>query len=288
MDEVVRVALEEQLVVEREVERDRDTVARRDRPALLAAALDEHLVGLELVAEDTEAPAVELLELAGRERGTNGAELLAELRPERGQVRLHVELDGFDVAELDAPRRAARRRSLSRCPSTRAPSTTRRRSGCRSLIPELERACRPSSTTRRTSAISVRNARSGSSDLGPAGEVDGLRPVEHERPPEVVGDEWHVPARVRAGSGRARTRACAARPRPRPRSGAASGGCTSSRGRRGTPRSHASRPPRASARSPAAASATKARVRSTSQRSSGSVASGSSDPHFGSKPATFA
>ncbi len=149
-----------------EVERDRDAVARRDRPALLAATLDEHLVGLELVAEDAEAPAVELLELARRERGAHGAELLAELRPERRQVRLHVELDRLDRRRARPPSRAARRRSRRVCADDVAPSTTSRRSGCRSLIPELERACRPSSTTRRTSAISSRSARSGSATSG--------------------------------------------------------------------------------------------------------------------------
>ena len=178
MDEVVRVAFEEQLVVEREVERDRDAVAGRDRPALLAAALDEHLVRLELVAEDAEAPTLELLELAGRERGANGAELLAELRPERRQVRLDVELDRLDLAELDLLDAELVGDLLEVRRSIRAPSTTSRRSGWRSLIPDVERAWRPSSTTRRTSAISSSSARSGSADLRPAGEVDGLRPVE--------------------------------------------------------------------------------------------------------------
>ena len=53
-----------QLVVERRVERDRDAVVARDRPAVEADALDEHLVRLEHVAVDLEAAAVELLELA--------------------------------------------------------------------------------------------------------------------------------------------------------------------------------------------------------------------------------
>ena len=53
------------------------------------------------MAEDPEAAAVELLEVAGGERGADGAELLAELRPEHRQVRLHVQLRRVDLAELD-------------------------------------------------------------------------------------------------------------------------------------------------------------------------------------------
>ena len=47
-------------------------------------------------------PLSELLELARLQRGADGAELLAELRPEHGQVRLHAQLR-IDVAELDRP-----------------------------------------------------------------------------------------------------------------------------------------------------------------------------------------
>ena len=46
-------------------------------------------------------PSVELLELARGERGPDRAELLAELRAEHRQVRLHVQLGRLDVAELD-------------------------------------------------------------------------------------------------------------------------------------------------------------------------------------------
>ena len=66
----------------------------------LPGPLDEHLLRAELVAGDAEAAAVELLELAGLQSGAHGAELLAEPRPEHGQVRLHPQL-GVDVAELD-------------------------------------------------------------------------------------------------------------------------------------------------------------------------------------------
>src|SRR5207249_12084743 len=72
-----------------------------DRPAFLAAALDDHLVRAELVPVDAEAAAVELLEAPGLERGANGGELLAELRAEDRQVRLHAQLARVDGAELD-------------------------------------------------------------------------------------------------------------------------------------------------------------------------------------------
>ncbi len=72
-----------------------------DRPARLAGALHEHLVCAEVVAEHPEAAALELLELAGRESGTDGAELLAELGAEHRQVRLHVQFGRVDVTELD-------------------------------------------------------------------------------------------------------------------------------------------------------------------------------------------
>src|SRR5207249_5717173 len=72
-----------------------------DRPAFLAAALDDHLVRAELVPVDAEAAAVELFEASGLERGTNGGEFLAELRAEDRQVRLHAQLARVDGAELD-------------------------------------------------------------------------------------------------------------------------------------------------------------------------------------------
>ena len=50
VDQVARTALELELGVEREVERDGQAVLARDRPAFLAVPLDEHLVGAELVA----------------------------------------------------------------------------------------------------------------------------------------------------------------------------------------------------------------------------------------------
>src|SRR5205814_4141270 len=64
VDHVEHLALETQLVVERRVETDRDTVVLGDRPALAAAALDEDLVGRELVSADTDVPVGELRAVA--------------------------------------------------------------------------------------------------------------------------------------------------------------------------------------------------------------------------------
>ena len=90
MDRLACPALELELRIERQVERDRQAVLARDRPAFLASALDDHLLGRELMAVDSQAPAVELLELTGLELRAQGTELLAQLRPEQGQVRLDL------------------------------------------------------------------------------------------------------------------------------------------------------------------------------------------------------
>src|SRR5205823_11719207 len=74
---------------------------RNDGPAFLAASLDEDLIRLEISPVHAEAAAFELFELTGLERGADGPELLAELRAEHGQVRLHAQLARVDDAELD-------------------------------------------------------------------------------------------------------------------------------------------------------------------------------------------
>src|SRR6266516_3037916 len=101
VDQVAHPALELELGIERQVERDGEPVLTGDGPALLAAPLDDHLVRAELVPVDPEAAVVELFEASGLERGTNGGELLAELRAEDRQVRLHAQLARVDLAELD-------------------------------------------------------------------------------------------------------------------------------------------------------------------------------------------
>ena len=98
---VEQARLEHQLVVERRLERDRDAAVARDRPALAADVLDEHLLGLEHVPVDLEPAAVELLELAARELLADRAEPRAELRPEHRQVRLHAQLRRLDLSEHD-------------------------------------------------------------------------------------------------------------------------------------------------------------------------------------------
>ena len=140
-------------------------------------------------------PSRELLELAGRERRPHGAELLAEPRPEHRQVRLHVQLRRLDRAELDLLDAQLVARSRRRAPpASGAPWTTSRRSGWRSLSREAARAWWPSSTTRRTSAISASSASSGARRVRPAGEVDRVgrsRRHAHEVLPEVLGEERH-------------------------------------------------------------------------------------------------
>src|SRR5204863_3614343 len=98
--EIARAPLELELRIERKVEGDRQAVVRCDRPAFLPRSLNEHLVGPELAAVHAEPAALELLELAGLERRAHGAELLAELGAEHGQVRLHAQLACVDDAEL--------------------------------------------------------------------------------------------------------------------------------------------------------------------------------------------
>ena len=101
MDQLVDASLEHERLVDRGLERDRDAgVGSGDGPTVLAGPLDEHLVGAELVPGGAEAPVAELLELARLKRRAHRAELLAELRPEDGQVRLHAQLR-VDVPELD-------------------------------------------------------------------------------------------------------------------------------------------------------------------------------------------
>src|SRR5262249_3456229 len=101
MDELVRLPLEHELVVEAEVERNRDPVAGGDRPALAPTAPAEDLVRLELPSGHPDASARQLLELARGERLTHRPELTAELRPEHRQVRLDPQLDRLDRPEFD-------------------------------------------------------------------------------------------------------------------------------------------------------------------------------------------
>src|SRR5207302_769609 len=81
VDQVAHAAFQLKLRIEGQVERDGEAVLASDRPAFLAPALDDHLVGSELVGVDAEATTFELLEVAGLEGRPDRPQLLAELRP---------------------------------------------------------------------------------------------------------------------------------------------------------------------------------------------------------------
>ena len=100
MDQLVDAALERQLVVDGRIDRDGHARVTGDGPTVLPGAFDEHLLRRQLMAGDPEPPTFELLEVARLKRCPNDTELLAELRPERRQVRLHAQLR-VDVPELD-------------------------------------------------------------------------------------------------------------------------------------------------------------------------------------------
>src|SRR5439155_12509300 len=101
MDEAENAALELELCVERGVERDGDVTVSGHRPPLLPGPLDEHFFGSEVVPRCSEPAAGKLFELVRLESRPNSAELLPELGAEHGQVRLHAQLRGLDVPELD-------------------------------------------------------------------------------------------------------------------------------------------------------------------------------------------
>ena len=202
-----------ELVVEREIERDGDAVRRRDRPALLAVALDEHLVRAELVAGDAEPAAGELLELARLERGPHG-------RRARGRASGRARAGSASRAARSPPTspnctsftRSSSAISSAWPSASLAPATTSARSGWRSFTPAVERAWRPSSTTRRSCCDLVEERRVvRRAGLGPAGEdaptSGASRPARVEHPPEVLRQERHERRRRPAAPGRARTRA---------------------------------------------------------------------------------
>ena len=125
-------------------------------------------------------------------RGANRAELLAELRPEHREIRLHAKLGRVHRSELDLLD-AELLRDLVRvtAPPGRAPCTTSRRSGWRSFTPASPRAWRPSSTMRRTSATSSSSASSGRARRAMAPERPTRAPRRRATAPEEVGEEGH-------------------------------------------------------------------------------------------------
>src|SRR5919201_6671896 len=76
VDQVAGAALQLELLVQGEVERDREAVLAGDGPAFLAVTLDQHLVGAEVVAVDAEPSVAQLLEVTRLERRSHRAELL--------------------------------------------------------------------------------------------------------------------------------------------------------------------------------------------------------------------
>ena len=137
----------------------------------------------------------ELLEVAGLERGPNRSQLPAELRPEHREIRLDAKLARLDLAERDLLDAKLLGDLVRIGPEpARAPSTTRARSGWRSLTPAVARACRPSSTTRRSSPISARRAESGAATVGQPARMTRLGSAGARRrqpTPEVVGEKRH-------------------------------------------------------------------------------------------------
>ena len=211
----------------------------RDRPALLADPLDEHLVRGEVVAGRAEAP-VRLLELARLERRAHRAELLAELRPEHGQVRLHAELGRLDVAELDLlhaqlladlvhmPLRE--RRALDDEPAQRlAQRKLRARARLAAEIDDTPRLPPPRPAAARPARPPPASSRERS--------TRAARPAAARARGARRGTA--SPARSRRATAASAVRSVSRRPRRRPRSAGASGGCTSSRDRRRTPRTTA-------------------------------------------------
>ncbi len=150
----------------------------------------------ELVPADPEPPAVELLELAGGERGAYGAELLAQLRAEHGEVRPDDELLRLDFALLDlldakllanlinvVVREAARRGRRAGAAAGAASAPSPSAPGGRAPRPaELRRSPRASAS------IDVPRLR-------PAGEEDRVRRVverlRDQHLPQPLGQERH-------------------------------------------------------------------------------------------------
>ena len=248
------------------------------QPSLLRP-LDEQLVRLELLAGGADPAVAELLELARLQRRPHVAQARAELRPEHAQVRLVAEADGRPVEELDLLDAQLLLDLVERAPAAAsAPRTTpgaaagaASRPPRRARLPaELDDAAHlgdlgeePLVRARRGVGQPARCTESGASAQAPATRFrhrcsarNGITRRDHAQ-------------RLR----RARTTASGTRPRRTTRSGGASGGCTSSTGRRGTPRTRASRSASSSARRPprssrrrAAACARAARRRAAAPR----------------------
>ena len=234
--------------IERRVERDRDRVVLGQRPALAARGARRAPRPARASRPSTrKRPPSSSSNSPASSAARTARSSLPSFGPEHREVRLHAHLGRLDRAEHDLLH-AQLVRDLVRVRRDRARSALRRRAGAAAGAasgPPAPRAWRPSSTMRRTAAISGEQRLVRLARLGPAGEEDRLRRalgrVRDEVPPEVLGEERHHRRDHAQRLRRARTRACGTPPRRRTRSAAASGGCTSSRGRRRTPRRRRSR-----------------------------------------------
>ena len=235
-----------EVVVERRVERDGDAVLGRDRPALLARCARRAPRRAPSSSPATrKPPSPSSSKSPACERLAHGAELLAEPRSEHGQVRLAPGAPASTGVEVDVlhpqlvarsrPRGSGERRALDDEPPQR--------------LAELDAWPSPAPGGRARRPAAPRRPRRGSpssaaAELGPAGEEHRVR--------DVLGGVARRAScqrcSVRNGRIGAITRSDCdervperreRRARRRPRSGAASGGCTSSRGRRRTPRRRA-------------------------------------------------
>ena len=248
VDQLVDAALARELVVERGVERDRDAVLGRDRPALLARRARR---------------APRRARARARRRGSARRRAPRTRRPASAARTAPSSFPSFGPS---TGRFGLTRSSASTCPkldllhaqlvgdlvgvrrgAARRPRRRAARSGWRSLTPDgrarlvaerRRRAARP-----RSRRAAPRRARAPpASRRGrptPGASAHGSRTSTCQRCSARNG----ITGATRAAPARARARASAAPPRRRPRSGGASGGCTSSRGRRRTPRRRGSRRP---------------------------------------------
>ena len=163
-------ALELELVVERGVERDGEAVLAGDRPALARRARSTSTSsGSSSWPVDAQPAAVELLELAGLERRPHGARARCRAAGRaRGRFGFSAQLGRLDRRRTRPPSRAARRAISSACAASRVGAVDDDAGAAAggASRPACARAWRPSSTTRRTSAISASSAASGSPASG--------------------------------------------------------------------------------------------------------------------------
>src|SRR4051812_1315510 len=191
VDQVADAALELELRVQGQVERDGEAVLARDGPAFLAAALDEHFLRRQLVAVDTEAPFAELLELPRLERGPDRAELLSELRAQHREVRLHSQLARVDLAELDT----LHAQLLGDLGGVVGDGIGALDDETAQRLTELDPRLRARLAAELDHTADLGHLGEqrlvGLRELRPPREVDRFRPLEHERAPKTVGQERH-------------------------------------------------------------------------------------------------